>query len=211
MHGVYAILLVGPTGSGKTPLGRSLERKGLWGRRCAHFDFGANLRAVVGEEGQNRAGLTPAELGTVAECLQSGRLLTDMEFSIAEKILKEFYIRKRAGRADLLVILNGMPRHAGQARSIAHFMDIITVVNLVCSARTVLRRIKVNTGGDRKGRIDDALAQIREKLKIFAEKTAPLLDHYRRKGVRILPVHVRSTTSADNIRHILELQGWVDR
>ncbi len=43
-----AILLLGPTGSGKTPLGQALEKKGLAGRRCVHFDFGANLREIAG-------------------------------------------------------------------------------------------------------------------------------------------------------------------
>jgi adenylate kinase len=44
-----ALLLLGPTGSGKTPLGERLERRSLRGRRCHHFDFGASLRAVVAE------------------------------------------------------------------------------------------------------------------------------------------------------------------
>jgi adenylate kinase family enzyme len=42
-----AILLLGPTGSGKTPLGQVLEERGLWGHTCMHFDFGANLREIV--------------------------------------------------------------------------------------------------------------------------------------------------------------------
>ncbi|MCX7427258.1 MAG: hypothetical protein NTW96_16720 [Planctomycetia bacterium] len=42
-----AMLLLGPTGSGKTPLGDLLERRGLGGRRCVHFDFGAHLRRIV--------------------------------------------------------------------------------------------------------------------------------------------------------------------
>ena len=42
-----ALLLVGPTGSGKTPLGNWLEQNGLRGVRAHHFDFGTNLRRVV--------------------------------------------------------------------------------------------------------------------------------------------------------------------
>jgi adenylate kinase family enzyme len=45
-----AILLLGPTGSGKTPLGQVLERRGLWGHRCSHFDFGDNLREIVARD-----------------------------------------------------------------------------------------------------------------------------------------------------------------
>ena len=46
-HMLQAILLLGPTGAGKTPLGDWLDQNGLWQRPGHHFDFGANLRAVV--------------------------------------------------------------------------------------------------------------------------------------------------------------------
>jgi hypothetical protein len=39
-----AILPLGPTGSGKTPLGDYLEERGLFGRRCVHFDFGEKFK-----------------------------------------------------------------------------------------------------------------------------------------------------------------------
>jgi hypothetical protein len=50
-----AILLVGPTGSGKTPLGALCEKKGLWQSRVFHFDFGAILRRIAAAgPGSNR-------------------------------------------------------------------------------------------------------------------------------------------------------------
>ncbi len=42
-----AILLLGPTGTGKTPLGNVLAVRGWRGLPCLHFDFGANLRELV--------------------------------------------------------------------------------------------------------------------------------------------------------------------
>ena len=45
-----AIVLLGPTGSGKTPLGDLIERCGLWGAPCLHFDFGACLRSIVEQD-----------------------------------------------------------------------------------------------------------------------------------------------------------------
>ena len=44
-----AVLLVGPTGCGKSPLGQLLERLGLKGMRCLHFDFGKRLRKINAE------------------------------------------------------------------------------------------------------------------------------------------------------------------
>ena len=43
------LLLVGPTGAGKTPLGDCIESRGLWNRRWVHFDFAANLREAVAQ------------------------------------------------------------------------------------------------------------------------------------------------------------------
>jgi len=60
-----AILLVGPTGAGKTPLGEWLQLHGLWGRRCHHFDFGTNLREVASG---NSAGFTAEEIPVRAGC-----------------------------------------------------------------------------------------------------------------------------------------------
>ena len=209
VRGIDAILLIGITGSGKTPLGQLLEAKGLWGRRCFHFDFGANLRAVASDRRQGRIGITSSERGRVIKSLQTGRLLTGKEFPIAMKILKAFSVRKRVDRQDLL-ILNGLPRHIGQAKRVDRMVQILAVIHLVCGPRTTVRRIKLNAGGDRNGRTDDMPAQVRKKLEIFAKQTAPLLDHYRRKGVRILPVNVELKTTAEDIRDMLETKGRVD-
>jgi len=42
-----AILLLGPTGTGKTPLGNVLALRGWRGQPCLQFDFGANLRELA--------------------------------------------------------------------------------------------------------------------------------------------------------------------
>lgn len=76
MKRLQAILLVGPTGSGKTPLGELLQRKGLWQRRCCHFDFGWNLRRIV--EGEvSPEYLTQEEMTFLHWVLHSGALLGD--------------------------------------------------------------------------------------------------------------------------------------
>ena len=43
-----AVLILGSTGSGKTPLGEYIEQNGLNGIKCHHFDFGACLRRISG-------------------------------------------------------------------------------------------------------------------------------------------------------------------
>jgi len=196
-----AILLIGPTGSGKTPLGDRLEQDGLWSRRCCHFDFGAALRAI-GEGGRRPALLTDEDVAVIVSSLQTGALLEDHRFHIARNILLSFAEERRISGSDLLV-LNGMPRHAGQAEKVDAFLAIARVVHLACEPETVLGRIERDTGGDRAGRVDDSLGEVRRKLEIFRERTAPLLDHYRQEGVRIDEFNVQVDTAAEEIHQWL--------
>lgn len=92
-----AIVLLGPTGAGKTPLGAWLEAKGLWGRRCLHFDFGASLRERAGK-GAGPGPLTPAQRRFLVAVLTRGALLEDRHFPIARRLLEDF-LRKRRARS----------------------------------------------------------------------------------------------------------------
>ena len=82
-----AILLLGPTGSGKTPLGDLIERRGLAGAPCLHFDFGANLRRIV-ERDRPDEHLGREEIDFLRRVLPSGALLENERFSIAERVLR---------------------------------------------------------------------------------------------------------------------------
>lgn len=187
-----AILLLGPTGSGKTPLGDCIAEHGLYGRRCVHFDFGAQLRHMV-EHGNKR--LTPEDIAFVQRVLTEGALLEDDTFHIADTILDDFLERQRVQAQDL-VVLNGLPRHVGQAHDVGKMINVMLVAALECSAETVHERIAKNSGGDRSERTDDSVAEIKRKLDIYASRTQPLLDHYRSKGVStcIIPVDVKTTS-----------------
>lgn len=179
-----AILLLGPTGSGKTPLGEYLEDSGLWGKQCFHFDFGANLRNAA-ERGK--------DADFIKEVLAGGLLLENEHFHIAEEILRSFMQKKNVGDEDL-VVLNGLPRHVGQADDVDGIVRIEQVVHLRCSPQVVFERIAGNTGGDRDGREDDSVDKIRNKLEIFRKRTAPLLDHYRKKNAGIVEVEIQADT-----------------
>ena len=188
------MLLLGPTGAGKTPLGDYLAERGLFGRRCVHFDFGAQLRQVAEHGG---SGLTANDVAFVQRVLTDGALLEDDTFHIARTILEAFMGKQDVGMQDL-VVLNGLPRHAGQARDVGKVMDVILVVALECTAKIVHERIATNSGGDRGERADDSVAEIARKLEIYAERTRPLLEHYRSDGTSCRPVPVGvETTPAD--------------
>ncbi len=203
----HAVLLLGPTGSGKTPLGDLLERRGLRGRRCLHFDFGAQLRRIA-ERKEPGAFVTRADVNFLKHVLRSGALLEDEHFPIARGVVRAF-LAERSAVAETLVVLNGLPRHVGQAEAMDALLDVRMVVYLSCSAETVLARIQGNVGGDRTGRLDDAAESIRRKLALFAERTSPLMDYYRRRQVEIETIQVADGTTAEQMWEILS--RWGDR
>ena len=194
-----AILLLGPTGSGKTPLGDLLEKEGLSGRKCFHFDFGSRLRRYAAAPSGL---LSTTELEVVKDSLRIGTLLADEHFPIAEKLLRSFIEENHIGQSDL-IILNGLPRRAGQAAALETVVRIIAVVVLDCAAPTVLERIRTDAGGDRDGRVDDTLEQVTRRLATFAEKTLPLVEYYQTRGVPIISIEVSACSSAKNALNIL--------
>lgn len=190
-----ALLLIGPTGSGKTPLGEWLQRTGLWGRACHHFDFGAQLRAAA-RHGPSDA-FTADEIRFLNEVLTAGALLENESFYLAERILDRCMARG-IGPDDWL-LLNGLPRHVAQAEALQHRLQVQAVVQLECDAPTVCERLRQDAGGDRAGRTDDDAALVARKLQTFAERTRPLVDYYRARGARILPIHVDVRTQPGEV------------
>jgi adenylate kinase len=194
-----SILLMGPTGSGKTPLGDYLENCGLWGRRCHHFDFGAGLREIV-------QGMTPgfveAERCYLSDVLEKGKLLENDTFHLAVRILNGFVARRKVQTRDLLV-MNGLPRHLGQAEALAAHLEFRAVIYLQCEAGTVWARLQRNAGGDRSQRKDDGIRMVTQKMKLFAERTQPLLNHYQEKGVRLITISVGVDTQPPDIVPLL--------
>jgi adenylate kinase family enzyme len=206
-----AILLLGPTGSGKTPLGDSLEKHGLWGRRCVHFDFGANLRRIAASaeetaaSGKAGGAFTGKEKAVIIDSLAGGVLLENENFPIAGKILATF-IEERKLDPDDLLILNGLPRHAGQARDLDNLVNIEIVVELVSSAEVIRERMRLDAEGDRTGRPDDSPEAIEKKLRIYEERTLPLIAFYASRNVPLIKIRVLPATRAEEIRPRLERQ-----
>ena len=195
-----AILLVGPSGCGKTPLGDLLEAKGIRGMGFRHFDFGKILRESVGK---GSGFLTDGERTVVREVLERGALLEDEHFPIAGKLLAGFIDEAGTG-ADSVIVLNGLPRHIGQAMAIEGTARVQAVVSLDCAPDIAWERVNTNAGGDRHGRSDDTMEQIRYRFRIFRQRTAPLLEYYRRCGVPLVSLDVKKETTAEDMLALLE-------
>ena len=196
-----ALLLIGPTSSGKTPLGDLIAERGLGAGKYVHFDFGAVLRSVVAGEHPDWL-LSRDDIAFLEQVLYSGALLENDQFPIARTLLQHHLADQKTDR-DTIVVLNGLPRHVGQAVAVDRILDIRMVVLLECSHESVLSRIGSNIGGDRSERQDDESDLIRRKLDLFRRRTMPLLEHYRTLGKRIVTIDVTMDMTPDQAWRIL--------
>ncbi|MBI5074931.1 MAG: nucleoside monophosphate kinase [Nitrospirae bacterium] len=197
MKAVAAILLIGPTGSGKTPLGSCIDQLGITGRKCHHFDFGHELRSIANAENLPE-GFTETEHQFLKDVLVKGLLLEDRHFPLAKKIVRDFLAKRCFKETDML-ILNGLPRHIGQARDMEELVNVTSLLVLECADDDVSERISRNTGGDRTDRIDDADEMIRRKLETFHSRTSPLIAYYAEQGIRFITIPVHASSTAESV------------
>jgi adenylate kinase len=198
-----SLLLVGPTGSGKTPLGDELERRGFLGRRCVHFDLGSNLRAIAAAP-EKADVLTASEFESVRTSLATGALFEDKDMPMIIKIVERFAVA-RALTPDSLLVLNGLPRHREQAEGLAGVVAVERVVRLEASAAVIRERIRLDPGGDRAARADDGAEAVERRLAVFRERTLPLISYYRERGALFVEIPVApSMTAADAYRALVE-------
>lgn len=183
-----AMLLLGATGAGKTPLGQQMEVMDLWWNNYFHFDFGEQLRQAVKDESTV---LDAEEKARIKSILENNELLEDKDFPIAQKLLLNFIETRKIGEdEDDVIVLNGLPRHLGQANALSDIVDIKFIVFLNCPPGVAHERIKYNYGGDRTDRIDDSYEEVKKKIEIFYDQTFPLIEFYRAQGKNIVEVAI---------------------
>lgn len=200
-----AMLLLGPTGSGKTPLGRLIEERGLWDLSWVHFDFGDHLRKVIAGQ-LPELPLEKSEVELIGQLLKTGALLEPEQFWLAERILR-FFLERQVPDHDTCVVLNGLPRHVEQATQIRAIVDVRTVVSLRCTRDTVLQRVRGNVAGDRSERTDDYDELILAKLESFNQRTMPLVEYFYTLDVPVRRIVVTLAMTPDEIWQILQRRG----
>lgn len=161
-----AVLLFGAPGVGKGTQGQILGAiPGFF-----HLSTGDMFRSLDRK----------SEIGKVfASYSEKGELVPD-------DVTIEFwrrYTRERVKQgeynpdADLLV-LDGVPRSANQARLMEGHIDVLRIVHLDCAdMNAMVRRLKLRA--QRQSRPDDANEDvIRRRLDVYRAETQPVLDHY---------------------------------
>lgn len=167
------IVLLGAPGAGKGTQAVLLAKK----LGVPHISTGDMLRAAV-------AAQSPVGLKAKA-VMDAGHLVSDeIVIGIAEERLK-------ADDAANGFILDGFPRTLGQAEALDRLLEGIGLRIDCCLAITVdtegivkrlLKRAEIE------GRADDNEATIRERMRVYAVETEPLLGYYAARSlVREVP------------------------
>jgi adenylate kinase len=158
------ILFLGPPGSGKGTQARLLAER----LAIPAISTGDILREAV------RNG-TP--LGrSVQAVMDRGDLVPD-ETMIA-------LVHERLGAPDARrgFILDGFPRTVAQAMALDRELSgngegVSTVISLIVPESVLVERLRGRSGAE--GRPDDRPEAVRERLRVYQEKTAPLVEFFR--------------------------------
>lgn len=181
------LVILGAPGAGKGSQAKKMvEEYGL-----AHISTGDALRANIAKG---------TELGRFAkEYIDAGRLVPD------ETVVK--IVADRLTEPDCAngFLLDGFPRTVAQAEALERIAKIDKALNLDADFDAVTKRISgrrvcskcgeiyhisrwasdrcAKCGGALIQRKDDNEETVRNRLRVYEEQTAPLIEYYRKKGI----------------------------
>ena len=161
------LVLLGAPGSGKgTQATRLKEQLGV-----PHISTGDLLRAAV-------AAGTPLGLQAKA-VMERGELVSD---EIVLGMLEERFSRPDIARG---FILDGYPRNLAQASALDALLHRLNLpvdvaVQLEVSTELLVQRIAGRARAD--GRADDTPEAVTNRLRVYSDQTAPVIDYYRERG-----------------------------
>jgi adenylate kinase len=180
------VVLLGPPGSGKGTQGKLLaERLGV-----PAISTGDILRAAVRDR-------TP--LGRQAQAIMDkGELVSD---DLIVALIRERLAERDAGGG---FVLDGFPRTIAQAEALEELLagngdGLSAVVNLSVPESVLVERMLGRSQAE--GRADDRPETIRERLRVYREKTEPLVGFYRQRDL---------VADVDGVGSVPEIAGRVD-
>jgi adenylate kinase len=160
------LVLLGPPGAGKGTQAAVLSEK----LGVPHISTGDLFRANIGEK-------TP--LGIEAKKYLDAGDLVPSELTVD-------MVRSRLAEPDAVngFLLDGFPRSVGQAEALVGILsdlgaELDAVLSFVVDEDVVVERMLA------RGREDDKEDVIRNRLKVYRDETAPLLDYYTNQIVTV--------------------------
>lgn len=162
------IVLLGAPGSGKgTQAALMVERLGM-----PHISTGVLLR---------NAAKRGTELGLKAKSIiDRGELVPD-------EIMSDM-IEERLSRTDVAdgFILDGYPRNLAQAKSLDEMLGrlgqpVDIAIQIDVDPEQIIKRLAGRA--QQEGRADDNEEIVRNRMRVYHEKTAPVIDYYANRGL----------------------------
>jgi len=162
------IVILGAPGSGKGTQAAMLVQH----LDIPHISTGALLR---------NAAKKGTELGLKAKAItDQGELVPD---EIMDGIIEE-----RLSRADVAngFILDGYPRNVPQAKSLEEMLErlgkpVEEALHIDVDPEQIIKRIAKRAKEE--GRSDDTEKTVRNRMRVYAEQTAPVADYYEERGL----------------------------
>jgi adenylate kinase len=180
-------VFLGPPGSGKGTQAKLLAEN----LDIPAISTGEILRAAVREG---------SPLGLKAKAvMEDGELVSD---DLMVDLIRE---RLAAPDARRGFILDGFPRTLDQAGALdsllkGNEMALASVINLSVPETVLIDRLQGRSGLE--SRADDRRETVLERLRVYREKTEPLIEHYRRKGL---------LADVDGVGEVPEIAGRIRR
>lgn len=162
------IVLLGPPGSGKgTQAARMVETLGI-----PHISTGALLREAAAQG--TELGLKAKEISDKGELVPDDVVLGMLEERLNQADVKDGFI------------LDGYPRNLAQAESLEEVLERIgqpvdEAILIDIDAEEIVQRIAKRAREE--GRADDTEETVRNRLRVYAEQTAPVADFYAQRGL----------------------------
>lgn len=178
----YCFILLGAPGCGKGTQAELLVER----FKCCQLSTGEIFRRIKGKR-DDEANQTPA-VKSALDSMDKGRLVSD------ETVIELVRERSHCLECNAGFILDGFPRTLLQAEALEEILTerkivLDAVINYDVPVEEIVSRIegrakKAAEAGLPK-RADDDPEIVRERLRIYNETCAPLLDFYGKKGLLV--------------------------
>ena len=125
-------------------------------------------------------------MGTNQHLIRSIKAIIDQGELVPDEIMAGI-IEERLGRADVAngFILDGYPRNVPQAKSLDTMLErlgkpIEEALHIDVDPEQIIKRIAKRAKEE--GRSDDTEKTVRNRMRVYAEQTAPVADYYEERG-----------------------------
>lgn len=189
----YRLVIVGPPGAGK-------------GTQAAGVSQRLDIPWISTGQAFREAIASGSELGElIASYINAGNLVPD---ELTDRLVAS---RLDATGAKNGFLLDGYPRTLAQVEALDRMLEerqapLDAVIELDFPDEAIVDRLLKRA--EVEGRQDDTEEVIRHRIEVYHEKTQPLLDVYRKRGI-VVPIDGRGTIDEVRERLIASCQAFL--